>query len=129
MYQQPAIPQQPTIPQQPAVLQQHLSTPVTFTQDEPIENAFTKLSAYVTTPIQNTNFPSLQRACIERATSPRMLHKSNEIVPTIKEAQSFQALCSMLADTTYWNILDTRMMEAMATASMIPAAQVAIENF
>ena len=35
----------------------------------------------------------------------------------------------MLADTTYWNILDTRMMEAMATASMIPAAQVAIENF
>ena len=58
-----------------------------------------------------------------------MLHKSNEIVPVIKEAQSFQVLCSMLANTTYWNILDTRMMEAMATASMIPAAQVAIENF
>ena len=43
--------------------------------------------------------------------------------------QSFQALCSMLADTTYWNILDIRMMEAMVTASLIPAAQVVIENF
>ena len=71
----------------------------------------------------------MQRACIEKAKSPRMLHKSNEIVPVVKEAQSFQVLCSMLADTTYWNILDTRMMEAMATASMIPTAQVAIENF
>ena len=123
MYQQQAISQQPTIPQQ------LFSSPVTFTQDEPIDDAFTKLSAYVTTLIQNTNFPSLQRACIEKAKSPRMLHKSNEIIPAIKEAQSFQVLCSMLADTTYWNILDTRMMEAMATASMIPAAQVAIENF
>ena len=119
----------PLMYQQPATSQQLLSTPVVFTQDEPIENAFTKLSAYVTTLIQNTNFPSLQRACIEKAKSPSMLHKSNEIVPVIKEAQSFQVLCSMLADTTYWNILDTRMMEAMATASMIPAAQVAIENF
>ena len=123
MYQQPAI------PQQPAISQQLLSTPLTFTRDEPIDDAFTKLSAYVTTLIQNTNFSSLQRACIEKAKSPRMLHKSNEIVPVIKEAQSFQGLCSMLADTTYWNILDIRMMEAMATASMIPAAQVAIENF
>ena len=123
-YQQPAIPQQlNTFPQQ------HLSTALTFTQDEPIDNAFTKLSASVTTLIQNANFPLLQRACIEKAKSPRMLHKSNEIVPVIKEAQSFQALCLMLADSSYWNFLDIRMMEAMATASMIPAAQETIENF
>ena len=63
--------------QQPAIPQQLLSTPVIFTQDEPIDDAFTKLSVYVTTLIQNTNFPSLQRACIEKAKSPRMLHKSN----------------------------------------------------
>lgn len=35
----------------------------------------------------------------------------------------------MLADTTYWNFLDTRMLEALATASMIPAAQKTMENF
>ena len=114
---------------QSAIPQQSVYLPITFTQDESIDQAFTKLSASVTGLIQNANFHSLQRACIEKAKTPKMLLKSNEIVPVIKEAQSFQALCSMLADTTYWNFSDIRMMEAMATASMIPAAQEAIENF
>ena len=121
--------QQPTISQQLTIAEQLLSCPVTFTRDESVDNAFTKLSAAVTTQIHCTNFSSLQRACIEKANSPKMLYKSNEIVPVIKEAQSFQALCSMLADSSYWNFLDIRMMEAMAIASMIPAAQETIENF
>ena len=102
---------------------------VKFSKDQNIANAFTKLSAAVTDIIQHTNFNRLQRACIERARTPEMLHKSNEIIPFIKEANSFERLCSMLADTTYWNFLDIRMMAAMATASMIPAAQETIENF
>ena len=102
---------------------------VKFSEEENIAIAFTKLSAVVTDIIQYTNFNRLQRSCIERARTPEMLHKSNEIIPFIKEADSFDRLCSMLADTTYWNFLDIRMMEAMATASMIPAAQEAIETF
>ena len=117
----------PIMYQQPAILQQ--PSPVTFTQDEPIDDAFTKLSAYITDLIQYANFPSLQRACIEKAKSPKMLLKSNKVIPVIKEAQSFQMLCTMLADSSYWNFLDIRMMEAMATASMIPAARETIENF
>ena len=127
MYSQPHTP----FPQQ-SVVSRHtrpLSLPVTFSQDEPIDDAFTKLSAYVTNLIQFSNFPSLQRACIEKAKSPKMLLKSNEIIPVIKEAQSFQSLCSMLANTSYWNFLDTRMMESMAIASRIPYAQEAIKNF
>lgn len=73
-------------------------------------NAFTKISA-------NANFNHSQRTCIEKARSPKMLHKSTELIPVIKGADSFERLCSMLADTTYWNFLDIRMMEAMATAS------------
>ena len=102
---------------------------VEFSKDEDIDCAFTRLSATVTEMIQYTNFKRLQRACMERARSPKMIHRSNEIVPLVKEADSFESLCLMLADTTYWNFLDTRMMEAMATASMIPAAQETIENF
>ena len=102
---------------------------VQFSANENIANAFTKLSAAVTDIIQCTNFSRLQRACIERARTPTMLHKSSEIIPVIKETNSFDSLCSMLADTTYWNFLDIRMMETMATASMIPAAQETIENF
>ena len=110
---------------------QPLPTPVAakFSQDEDIDYAFTKLSATVTDIIQHTNFSRLQRACIEKARSFKMIYKSNEILPVIKKADSFEGLCSMLADTTYWNFLDIRMMEAMANASMIPAAQEVIENF
>ena len=102
---------------------------VQFSENENITSAFTKLSAAVTDIIQHTNFDRLQRACIERARTPTMFHKSSEIIPVIKETNSFERLCFMLADTTYWNFLDIRMMETMATASMIPAAQKTIENF
>ena len=102
---------------------------VKFSEDKDIDYAFNKLSAVVTDIIQHINFSRLQRACIERARTPKMLHKSNEIVPNIQVTDSFERLCSMLANTSYWNFLDIRMMEAMATASMIPAAQETIENF
>ena len=115
----------------PQFVSQQLPTPVamTFSGDEDIDHAFTRLSAAVTDIIQHTNFKHLQTACIEKARSPKMLHKSSQIIPVIKEAQSFEMLRFMLADTTYWNFLDIRMMEAMATASMIPAAQETIENY
>lgn len=58
-----------------------------------------------------------------------MIQKSNELVPIIDEAESFQTLCTMLAKTSYWNFLDIRMMEAMAAASLIHAAQQSVENF
>ena len=106
-----------------------IPVPLKFSQDEDIDYAFTKLSAAVTEMIQYSNFYRLQRACIEKARTPKMLHKSSEIIPVIKEANSFERLCSMLADTTYWNFLAIKMMEAMATASRIPAAQETIENF
>ena len=110
---------------------QQLPMPVAvkFLEDENIANAFTKLSVTVTDIIQYTNFDRLQRACIERARTPQMLYKSNEIIQNINETNSFQRLCSMLANTAYWNFLDIRMMETMAIASMIPAAQETVENF
>ena len=76
----------------------------------------------------DANFSTLQRAAFERIHSPEMIHKSNEL-PIIDGAKSFQALCTMLANTSYWNFLDIRMMEAMAAASLIPAAQESVENF
>ena len=79
--------------------------------------------------IETVNFLRLKRAAIERAKSPEMIQKSNELVPIIDEAKSFQALCTVLAKSPYWNFLDIRMMEAMAVASLIPAAQQSVENF
>ena len=102
---------------------------MTFLIEEDIDLAFFRLSASVKSIIKDVNFSTLQTAAIERAKSPKMIQKSNEIVPTIKAATSFQGLCTLLADTPYWNFLDIRMMEAMAAASLIPAAQQSVENF
>ena len=104
-------------------------SPVVFSSDEDVELAFSKLSAFVTNAIEHVNFKLLQRAAIERARSSKMVQKSGEIVPMVKAADSFQNLCTLLADTPYWNFLDIRMLEAMATASMIPMAEETIENF
>ena len=71
---------------------------VQFSEDENIANAFTKLSVTVTNIIQHTNFDSMQRACVERARTPEMLHKSNEIIENINKTNSFQRLCLMLAN-------------------------------
>ena len=104
-------------------------TPMTFSPEEDIDLAFSRLSASVKSTIKDVNFSTLQTAAIERAKSPKMIQKSSEIVPTIKAATSFQDLCALLADTPYWNFLNIRMMEAMAAASLIPAAQQSVENF
>ena len=102
---------------------------MTFSSDEDVDLAFSRLSAFVTKAIEDVNFKVLQRAAIERAKSSKMLPKSEAIVPIIKAADSFQNLCTLLADTPYWNFLDIRMLEAMATASMIPIAQETIKKF
>ena len=102
---------------------------MTFSPEEEIDSAFSKLSASVTTSIKDVNFCTLQRAAIEKANSPRMLQISNKTIPIIDGAKSFQALCTVLAKSPYWNFLDIRMMEAMAAASLIPAAQQSVENF
>ena len=102
---------------------------MSFSPEEDIDSAFSRLSASVTSTIAGVNFSTLQRAAIERAKSPKMIQKSNELVPIIDGANLFQVLCTMLAKTSYWNFLDIRMMEAMAAASLIPAAQESVKNF
>ena len=112
----------------PASLE-HPIAPLNFSPSENIDLAFTRLSASVLTLLEDVNFSTLQRAAIERANSPKMIQKSNELVSIVNAANSFQNLCISLSNTQYWNFLDTRLMEAMVAASMIPAAQQSVENF
>ena len=100
-----------------------------FSQDEDIDNAFLRLSAAITEMIQDVDFFHLKKACIEKAFSPLMPSKAIEIIPIVISALSFHDLCLKLAKTVYWNFLDIRMMEAMASASLIAPAYESIKNF
>lgn len=109
-----------------------LSEPIltlNFSQDENIDNAFLRLSAAITEMIQDVDFWRLKKACIEKAFSPLMPSKAIEIIPIVASASSFHDLCLKLAKTVYWNFLDIRMMEAMASASLIAPAYESIKNF
>ena len=102
---------------------------LTFASDEDIQLAFIKLSKLVQQAIKHTDFVTVRQASMESAMFPTMVLKSKEIRSIIQASQSFQTLVDLLTEKFYWNFLDTRMMEAMATASGISAAQESIKNF
>ena len=103
---------------------------ITFSPEEDIDVAFCKLSATVKTMIINSGckFNILQDACIETALSPKKCFPS-KIVPKIGAQNSVENLFTMLTKAYLWTFLDTRMMEAVVTASMIPAAMESLKNF
>ena len=41
----------------------------------------------------------------------------------------YEYFCLMMTQGTFWNFLDIRLLEAIALASMIPAAQKSVENY
>ena len=117
-------------PEQPLSEQPQSSSQValTFSPGQDIDNAFIRLSVTIKRMIESTRFSDLRGACLEKATSPKSFMSSN-VVHKIEEAKTFDTLYTMLTKSQYWNFLDTRMMEAMVNASMIPAAHESLENF
>ena len=102
---------------------------LTFSPDENIQRAFIKLSAGVKTIIRSSNFNVMQEACMEEAKSPKNIVSKNLITTTEQVNKTFDDLFLTLTKNNHWNFLDTRMMEAMVTASMVPAAQQSLKNF
>ena len=87
------------------------------------------ISKSVQQAIKQTDFVTVKQASMEIAIFPTMALKSKEICSIVQASQSFQSLVDLLTEKFYWNFLDTRMMEAMATVSGIPAVQESIKNF
>ena len=114
-------------PSKPTVAN-HIQLPLTFTKEEDMESAFSRLSISVVRAIGTSNFTDLQLAAMDKAKSQRF-PKSHELLPQISEVTTFTKLCVMLRKSTYWSFLDTRIMEALVTASMIPAVQQSVENY
>ena len=46
-----------------------------------------------------------------------------------KSTRMFAFFCLMITNSIFWNFLDIRLLEAIALASMIPAAQKSVENY
>ena len=100
-----------------------------FSPTNDIGYAFTKLSDSIKSMIKSSNFNAMQQACVEQIKSP-VNRFPESLISRIKRAdKTFDDLFLTLSESDYWNFLDIRMMEAMVTASMVPAAQQSLENF
>ena len=78
-------------------ISQQLPTPVamTFSRDEDIDFAFTRLSAAVANMIKHTNLKDLQTACIEKARSPKCFTNPVESFQSLRKHKvlKYYVLC------------------------------------
>ena len=76
----------------------------------------------------NTNFKQLRRACIQEihalgSTLPKAL------VHKIQPTESLDDMLDVLAQSPYWNWFDTRLLQALVSASGSPEAEQWLESF
>ena len=101
---------------------------LTFSCSEKIEYAFKILSGNIKNMIKSSNFGAMQQACMKKLKSVNRFPKS--FISSIERVdKSFDDLFLILSKSNHWNFLDIRIMEAMVTASMVPAAQQSLKNF
>ena len=101
---------------------------VKFSKSLDIESAFTRLSSEVENVLETQKFPKLRRACVQRINSlgsnlPRSL------VPKIQHTTTLDELLDVLAQSPYWNWFDTRLLQALVSASGSPEAEEMLEVF
>ena len=72
--------------------------------------------------LETQKFPTLRRACVQRISSlgsnlPRSL------VPKIQHTTTLDEMLDVLAPSPYWNWFDTRLLQALVSASGSPEAE------
>ena len=73
-------------------------------------------------------FPKLRRACVQRISSL----ESNllcSLIPKIQHTATLDDMLDILAPSPYWNWFDTRLLQALVSASGSPEAEEWLENF
>ena len=73
-------------------------------------------------------FPKLRRACVQRINSlgSNLLHS---LVPKIQNTTTFADMLDVLAQSLNWNWFDTRLLQALVSASGSPEAEQWLKSF
>ena len=101
---------------------------VKFSESLNIESAFTRMTSEIESILELRKFPTLRRACIQRIGSlgsnlPRSL------IPKIQHTTTLDEMLDILAPSPYWNWFDTRLLQALVSASGSPEAEQWLESF
>ena len=93
-----------------------------------IESAFTRMTTQIEELLEEKKFSTFHRACIQRINSlgnnlPRSL------VPKIQQTHSLDDMLDMLVQSPYWNWFDTRLLQALVSASGSSEAEEWLKSF
>ena len=93
-----------------------------------IHKAYHKLTGEISDILAAKNFKKLRRACYQEISAPTStLPKS--LVEELKPTKSLDDMLDVLALSPYWNWFDTRLLEALVSASGSPEAEAMLEQF
>ena len=103
---------------------------VEYSANTKINAAYNKMTSNVVAILEtaNINFKRLRRACIQEihalgSTLPKSL------VHKIQPTESLDDMLDVLAQSPYWNWFDTRLLQALVSASGSPEAEQWLESF
>ena len=101
---------------------------VKFSKDSGINAAYSKLTTSVESILESRNFKQLRRACI------REIHAMGSTLPKslvhkIQPTESLDEMLDVLAQSPYWNWFDTRLLQALVSASGSVEAEEWLKSF
>ena len=93
-----------------------------------ITSAFTKLTSEVENVLEVQKFSKLRRACIQKINSLGS-NLPQSLIPKIQHTTNLDDMLDLFAQSLYWNWFDTRLLQALVSASGSPEAEDMLEAF
>ena len=101
---------------------------VKFSKSLNIESAFTRMTSEIESILEFQKFPKLRRACVQRISSLGS-NLPQSLIPKIQRTVTLDDMLDVLAPSPYWNWFDTRLLQALVSASGSPEAEQWLESF
>ena len=101
---------------------------VKFSNSPNIESAFTKMSSEIESILEPQKFPKLRRACVQRINSLGS-NLPQSLVTKIRNTVTLDDMLDVFSESPYWNWFDTRLLQALVSASGSPEAEQWLESF
>ena len=105
----------------------HPNAVVVVTPNE-IHKAYHRLTGEITDILATKNFKKLRRACYQEISAPTST-LPEDLVDELKPTKSVDDMLDVLALSPYWNWFDTRLLEALVSASGSSEAEAMLEQF
>ena len=101
---------------------------ITFSKSLNIESAFTRMTSEIENILEFQKFPKLRRACVQRINSLGS-NLPQHLVPKIQCTVTLDDMLDVFSGSPYWNWFDTRLLQALVSASGSLEAEQWLESF